>query len=271
MPIRLTDKTKIMGVINITPDSFSDGGMYLDAEKALKKASDCISLGADIIDIGGQSTRPGAEILAPDQELKRISPALKLIRKKYPKQIISVDTFYSEVAKEVLKLGANWINDVSGGRFDPLMFKELAGKKVPIVITHSRGNSQNMKNFSSYKNIVADVHSELLLQVEKAISIGVSSDQIIIDPGIGFAKETSHNLALLRNLDIFVNSNYPVLVGPSRKRFIGDVLNEPDPMKRLFGTSAVVCKCVQAKVNFIRLHDIYEMKQLITMATALWP
>ena len=157
-----------MGVINITPDSFSDGGMYLDAEKALEKATDCINLGADIIDIGGQSTRPGAEILPPDQEIKRIVPALKLIRKEYPKQIISVDTFYSEVAKEVLKLGANWINDISGGRFDPLMFRELAGKNVPILITHSRGNSQNMKNFSNYKNVVADVLSELLIQVEKA-------------------------------------------------------------------------------------------------------
>ena len=271
MHFRLTDKTKIMGVINITPDSFSDGGMYLDTEKAVKKASDCIRLGADIIDIGGQSTRPGAEILAADEELKRIVPLLKLIRKMFPNQIISVDTFYSEVAKEVLKLGANWINDVSGGRFDPQMFKELAGKKIPIVITHSRGNSQNMKNFSNYKNVVSDVLSELLIQVEKAILEGVSSDQIIIDPGIGFAKNTSHNLELLRNLDVFVNSNYPVLIGPSRKRFIGDVLNEPDPLKRIFGTSAVVCKCVQAKVNFIRLHDIYEMKQIIKMSTVLWP
>ena len=126
-------------------------------------------------------------------------------------------------------------------------------------------------NYSNYQNVAAEVLSELLIQVEKAILAGVSSDQIIIDPGIGFAKNTSHNLELLRNLDIFVNSNYPVLIGPSRKRFIGDVLKEPDPLKRLFGTSAVVCKCVQAKVNFIRLHDIYEMKQLIAMASVLWP
>ena len=271
MPLRFTDKTKIMGVINITPDSFSDGGMYLDVEKALEKASYCINLGAEVIDIGGQSTRPGAEILSSDQELKRIVPALKLIRKEFPTQLISVDTFYSGVAGEALNLGANWINDISGGRLDPQMFNVLAGTEVPFVITHSRGNSQTMKNYSNYQNVAAEVLSELLIQVEKAILAGVSSDQIIIDPGIGFAKNTSQNLSLIKNLGIFTNTKYPVLVGPSRKRFIGDVLNENDPLKRLFGTSAVVCKCVQAKVNYIRLHDIYEMNQLIKMASILWP
>ncbi len=260
-----------MGVINITPDSFSDGGKYFDIQNALKKASDCINLGADIIDIGGQSTRPGANILSPDEELKRIFPTLKLIRKEYPSQLISVDTFYSEVAEEALCLGADWINDISGGRLDPQIFKVIAGTKVPFVITHSRGNSQTMKNLCNYENVVEEVLSELLIQVDKAISAGVSSEQIIIDPGIGFAKNTSQNLSLLTNLNVFINSNYPVLIGPSRKRFIGDVLNEPDPLKRIFGTSAVVCKCVEAKVNIIRLHDIHEMKQLIKMASILWP
>ncbi len=260
-----------MGVINITPDSFSDGGMYLDVENALRKASDCIDSGADIIDIGGQSTRPGADILPPDQELKRIVPALKLIRKEFPNQIISVDTFYSEVAKEALDFGANWINDISGGRLDSKMFNLLAETKVPFVITHSRGNSKTMKDFCNYKNVAQEVLSELLVQVEKAILAGVSTDQIIIDPGLGFAKNTSQNLSILTNLEIFINTTYPVLVGPSRKRFIGDILDESDPLKRLFGTSAVVCKCVQSKVNFIRVHDIHEMKQVIQMASILWP
>ena len=260
-----------MGVINITPDSFSDGGKYLDGENALEKASYCINSGAEVIDIGGQSTRPGAEILSSDQELKRIVPALKLIRKEFPNQLISVDTYYSDVAVEALNLGANWINDISGGRLDPQMFNVLAGTEVPFVITHSRGNSQTMKNYSNYQNVAAEVLSELLIQVEKAILAGVSSDQIIIDPGIGFAKNTSQNLSLIKNLDIFTNTKYPVLVGPSRKRFIGDVLNQTDPLKRLFGTSAVVCKCVQAKVNYIRLHDIYEMNQLIKMASIICP
>ncbi len=267
----LQNKINIMGVINITPDSFSDGGLYIDPEKAFKKANDCINFGSDILDIGGQSTRPGAITLTPEEELNRIVPALKLIRKEFPKQILSVDTFHSKVAKEALNLGANMINDISGGRLDPEILNVLADVNSPFVITHSRGNSQTMNTLCHYDNVIADVLSELLIQVDKAIAVGLSPNQIIIDPGIGFAKDTGQNLSLLSNLETFTNSGYPVLVGPSRKRFIGDVLNEPNPLNRLFGTAAVVCKCVQAKVKIVRIHDISEISQLIKMASFIWP
>lgn len=270
LPLSFSDKIKIMGVINITPDSFSDGGLYLNPKDAFIKALDCINSGADILDIGGQSTRPGSHIISPDEEIKRMMPALKSIRKEFPDKIISVDTFYSKVAKEALDAGANWINDISGGRLDPHILDILADSNNPFVVTHSRGNSQTMNNLSHYQNVIDDVLSELMIQVDKAIKAGISSKQIIIDPGIGFAKNTKQNLEILCNLESFLSIGFPVLVGPSRKRFIGDILNEPDPLKRLFGTASVVCKCVQSKINYIRLHDVYEMKQVIKMSTMLW-
>ncbi|WP_036918241.1 dihydropteroate synthase [Prochlorococcus sp. MIT 0603] len=259
-----------MAVINITPDSFSDGGRFLDPKTALNKATDVIDSGADILDIGGQSTRPGAQLISCEEELNRITPVITLLRKEHPNQLLSIDTFYSKVAKKALDLGVNWVNDISGGRFDSDILNVVADSGAPFVINHSRGNSSNMNTFANYQNVTTEVYEELQRAIDHAYSAGVSKKQIIIDPGIGFAKNNFHNIDLLYNLEKFTNSRFPVLVGPSRKKFIGHTLNQPDPMKRIFGTAAVVCRCVQAKVDMVRVHDVSEMKQVIDMSNALW-
>jgi len=259
-----------MGVINITPDSFSDGGYYIDPFLALKRAKECIEQGASIIDIGGQSTRPGAQIIQPDVELSRILPALKLIRRELPEVLISLDTFYSEVADKAMEIGVDWINDISGGRLDPDILNVVSNSDTPFVITHSRGNSLNMNNMAIYTDVVQDVYNELMLSIEKALSSGLSDKQIVLDPGLGFAKNDEHNLILLSELERFTSGIYPVLVGPSRKRFIGNTIQEPDPKKRNLGTNAVICRCVQAKVDIVRVHDVREVFQTISMASSLW-
>ncbi len=261
----------IMGIINITPDSFSDGGSYIDPEDALLKAKEFIEVGVDLIDIGGQSTRPGAGIISPEEELNRVVPVLKLLRRELPETFFSIDTYYSLVAEEALNIGVNWVNDISGGRLDPEILNVVANSNVPFVITHSRGNSLTMNLLSKYQDVTSEVYSELMINVEKAISLGVSYSQIILDPGLGFAKNNEHNLCLLYNLEKFTQTRFPVLVGPSRKRFIGHILNETDPNKRIFGTAAVVCRCVEAKVSVLRVHDVKEISQTILMAESLWP
>ena len=262
---------KIMGILNITPDSFSDGGFYEEPKIALKRASEFIEAGADMIDIGGQSTRPGAAIISPEDELDRILPVLKLLRKELPKTILSIDTYYSLVAENALNLGIDCVNDVSGGRLDPDILNIIARYKTPYVITHSRGNSLTMNKLSKYNDVALEVYNELMNSVEEANKRGVSDDQIIIDPGLGFAKNSQQNLILLSNLEKFTRSKFPVLVGPSRKRFIGYILDQENPNKRIFGTAAVVCRCVQAKVSLLRVHDVFEIDQTLKMANSLWP
>ena len=259
-----------MGVINVTPDSFSDGGIYLDSKVALEKAISFKREGVDVIDIGAQSTRPGAIRITSENELERILPVLRAIRNELPELIISIDTFDSQVAKECLQEGANWINDISGGRLDKNMSNIITNYNCPFVITHSRGTSQNMNKLALYKDVVNEVYAELLLLTNDALESGVSPDRIIWDPGIGFAKTTDHNIKLIRALRTFSKSNFPILVGPSRKRFIGDITNEVNPINRIWGTAAVVCKCVEQKVDLVRVHDVYAMRKLLLMAEEIW-
>jgi len=260
----------IMGIINITPDSFSDGGLYLDPEDAYKRASHCILSGANILDIGAQSTRPGSDYVDVDIELKRLLPSLEIIRESFPDIIISVDTFNSIVAEKVLGIGADWINDISGGRIDENMNSVISDFRCPFVITHSRGNSKTMNDLAKYNDVVSDVYQELLILTQNALDAGVNPGQIIWDPGLGFAKTNQDNIKLVKNLERFTSEYFPVLLGPSRKKFIGYVLDEQDPKKRLFGTAAVVCRCVQAKVDIVRVHDIDEMSQVISMSNQIW-
>ena len=259
-----------MGVLNITPDSFSDGGIYFDTSKAVLQATQLLSTGADVIDIGGQSTRPGAKYISSDLEIKRILPAIKIIRKENKNSLISVDTFNSRVAEKALANGANWINDISGGRIDDHILNVVAEANCPFVINHSRGISSNMNQFTQYKDVVSEVIDELRSQTEIAISRGVLSKNIIWDPGIGFAKENHHNLEIIRNLERFTNYKFPIMIGPSRKKFIGHYLNAKDPMDRLFGTIAVVCKCSQAKINIVRVHDVAEVTNVLSMSDLLF-
>ncbi len=266
----LENKLLIMGIINITPDSFSDGGLYLDPESSLRRAISCINDGANILDLGAQSTRPGADYISEDIEVMRLLPCLKKIRSGLPNSIISIDTFHSKVAKSSLEHGANLINDISGGRYDKDMAKLIGDAGCNYVITHSRGNSKTMNSLAVYKDVVNEVFQELLKLTDHAISNGVQPNQIIWDPGLGFAKNNEHNLTILRNLEKFTSEQFPVLLGPSRKRFIGHVLNEENPNKRIYGTSAVVCRCIDAKVDMVRVHDVYEISQVISMSSQIW-
>ena len=258
-----------MAIVNITEDSFSDGGLYIDLPSAINHASLCIKQGAHILDIGAQSTRPGASEIGAEIEIKRLVPIIKELKLLHPEIPISVDTFHHSVAEKVLNVGADWINDISGGRHDPEILNVIADKGCPYVLTHSRGNSKTMDSLAKYKNVIKDVKNELSKQIDLALSKGIKNEQIIIDPGIGFAKNVDQNLTLLRNLEEFVSMNYPVLIGASRKRFIGSIINESDPNKRIFGTAAVAARCVIAGVNILRVHDIEQISQVIIMTRSI--
>jgi len=259
-----------MAIVNVTEDSFSDGGLYIDLPSAINHASFCIKQGADILDIGAQSTRPGASEVGAEIEIKRLVPLIKELKLLHPDIPISVDTFHHSVAENVLTVGADWVNDVSGGRHDPEIFSVIADKGCPYILTHSRGNSKTMDSLATYTNVVKDVKNELVNQIDIAVSKGIKNEQIIIDPGIGFAKNVDQNLTLLQNLEEFVSMNYPILIGASRKRFIGSVINEPDPTKRIFGTSAVASRCVIAGVDILRVHDVKQISQVIKMTSQLF-
>ena len=258
-----------MGVINLTPDSFSDGGLYADVSNALLIANKQVNEGVDVLDLGAQSTRPGAIEVGDEEELRRLMPVLTEIRSSHPKILISIDTFLSKVAFSALEAGANWINDVSGGR-DLDLLRVVADAGCPYVLTHSRGNSMNMNSLASYTNVISEVRDELIIRTEKALSLGLKQDQLVWDPGIGFAKTTQQNLVILREIEELTKDGFPVLIGPSRKRFIGEILEEPIPIERIWGTSAVVCRCSQAKVAMVRVHDVKPIVQTLKMASILW-
>ena len=258
-----------MAIVNITNDSFSDGGLFIDFKSAIDHASLCIKQGANVIDLGAQSTRPFASEVGAEIEIKRLIPVIKEIKLIHPEINISVDTYHHSVAKAALNVGADWINDISGGRHDSEIYNVIADYPCLYVINHSRGNSMTMDSLTQYEDVVLDVKKELCIQIEKALAHGIKSDQIIIDPGIGFAKNVYQNLSLLRSIEQFVSMRYPVLVGASRKRFIGSVLNESDPCKRIFGTAAVASRCVFAGVDILRVHDVKEICQVIRMTESI--
>ena len=263
-------KTSIMGVINLTPDSFSDGGDLNTSKKVLDQVNYFLNNGVDIIDLGAQSTRPGAEEVGSSEEIKRLIPYLKLIKSEYPEILISIDTFNSEVAHEALLNGANWINDVTGGRRDKKILDVVSQFNCPFVITHSRGNSQNMNKLSKYENVLNDVKCSLETLVKNALKKNISKKNIILDPGIGFSKDKNQNLEILRNLDIFKKFNLPILIGASRKRFIGEILDEANPKERDIGTLAISCICSQFKVDIVRVHNVRMNYQILKVADSIY-
>ena len=264
-------RTAVMGVINITPDSFSDGGRFIRIEAALQEATRQLRQGADVIDLGAQSTRPGAKEVGAEEECKRLLPVLTAIRKRWPEVLISVDTFLAPVAEAALECGASWINDVSGGRRDPDLLRVVADAGCPVVLMHSRGNSTTMDELTDYSDLIEEVKAGLRDRTDSAIAAGIKEDQIIWDPGLGFAKTHEQNLSLLSSLEQLTCEPRPLLVGPSRKRFIGAVLDEPRPKARLWGTAAVACRCAQAGVALVRVHDVGPIAQTLKMSAALWP
>jgi len=288
MSVRWGQRTRVMGVINVTPDSFSDGGQFDRPERALAQAKRLVAQGVEILDLGAQSTRPGAEDVGAAAELERLLPALRLIRAaidcgelRCPPRadqrpgavpLISVDTYRAAVAESALEAGADWINDVSGGRRDPEILPLVAQAGCPYVLMHSRGDSQSMDGLTHYgpAGLVPTVLAELRQASDRALAAGVRREQLIWDPGLGFAKTTDQNLELLRGLPVLRAEGIPLLVGPSRKRFIGAVLDEPRPKARLWGTAAVVAQCVSAGVDVVRVHDGGPIVQVARMADALW-
>ncbi|MCP9800976.1 dihydropteroate synthase [Synechococcus sp. RedBA-s] len=271
-----------MGVINLTPDSFSDGGRFDRPAAALAQARAMLAQGADLLDLGGQSTRPGAAVISAEQELQRLLPALELIRTACAESscvnsadalpggpLLSIDTFRAPVAAAALAAGAHWINDVSGGRRDPEILAVVAEHGCPYVLMHSRGDSGSMDGLAHYSDVVAEVRQELLRATDNALAAGVRTDQLIWDPGLGFAKTTEHNLALLRGLAELRRDGFPLLVGPSRKRFIGAVLDEPRPRARLWGTAAVCAQAITQGADVLRVHDVGPIAQTARMLDAI--
>jgi dihydropteroate synthase len=264
-------RTAVMGVLNLTPDSFSDGGRFDRPDAAVRQAGVLLAQGADVLDLGAQSTRPGAEEVGPVRELERLLPALTAIRAAYPEALLSIDTFHAAVAEPALEAGAHWINDVSAGRRDPALLRLAAAAGCPLVLMHSRGDSRSMDGLARYGDVVAEVRQGLLQASETALAAGVRPEQLIWDPGLGFAKDTEHNLTLLRGLAVLAADGVPLLVGPSRKRFIGAVLEEPRPRARLWGTAAVCSQAIAQGARILRVHDVGPIVQIARMADALLP
>ena len=265
------DRPAVMGVINLTPDSFSDGGRFNRVDLALNEASRQLLQGAQVLDLGAQSTRPGALDVGSKEELSRLLPCLQSIRAAHPKVILSIDTFRASVARTALEAGADWINDVSGGRRDPSMLPLIADAGCPYVLMHSRGDSQTMDNCTDYgaQGVVAGVLQELRLSTDRALQAGLSREQLIWDPGLGFAKTTDQNLQLIQQLEDLQHDGIPLLLGPSRKRFIGAVLDQPRAKARIWGTAAVCARAVEAGVHVVRVHDVGQISQVVTMAVAV--
>lgn len=261
-------KTYITGILNVTPDSFADGGLYFDKSAAIERAYQIVEEGADIIDIGGESTRPGSEPISIKEELKRTIPVIEAISKKI-KVPISIDTYKSEVAKAALDAGASMVNDISGLRFDPRMPDVVSEYKVPVVIMHIKGKPQDMQQNPVYEALIPEIIDYFRVGMKTAISAGVSEDKIIIDPGMGFGKTFDHNLEIINNLREFTFLEKPILIGPSRKAFIGKILGDVPATERLEGTAAAVSISIINGANVVRVHDVKETVKVAKVADAV--
>lgn len=263
-----SDKTYIMGILNVTPDSFSEGGLYFDKSAAVKRAYQMAEEGADVIDIGGESTRPGSVPVSIEEEMDRTIPVIKEIAKNI-KIPISIDTYKAEVARRALDAGASIVNDISGMRFDPDMPRVVSENKVPVVLMHIKGNPKTMQQTPVYEALIPEIMDYLRLSIRLALKFGIPEDKIIIDPGIGFGKTFDHNLKIIKNLHEFTLLEKPILIGPSRKAFIGRILGDVPASGRLEGTSAAVAASILNGANIVRVHDVKEMKKVALVADAI--
>ncbi len=263
----LLDRTAVMGVLNVTPDSFLDGGLYVSVEAAVSRAVEMANEGADFIDIGGESTRPGAEEIEIDEEIARTAPAIERIASLVTCPI-SIDTRKATVAKAALDAGASSVNDVSAGTFDPAMLPLVADRRVPVVLMHMRGTPQTMDDLVDYDDVVADVRRELKERVAAARYAGVEESTILVDPGLGFAKTAEQSLELLRRIDELKADGYPIVVGPSRKRFVGAV-HGTGVDDRLDGTLAACAWCASHGIDVVRVHDVKAVRRTVEMIAAI--
>ena len=261
----------VMGVLNVTPDSFSDGGRFLDRDGAVAHGVALRRAGADLVDVGGESTRPGAERVAAEIESERVLPVIRdLVSQGVP---VSIDTTRAGVAEAAIEAGAGVVNDVSGGLADPAMARVVAEARVPWILMHWRGHSDRMGALATYEDVLGEVRSELVARVDAAVLAGVDPGRLVLDPGLGFAKTAAHNWALLRRLDVLTALGFPVLVGASRKRFLGELLADDDGKPRpLSGrdqaTAAVSALAARAGAWGVRVHDVAASLDAVAVATA---
>jgi len=258
-----------MGVLNVTPDSFSDGGQFDSLTTALEQAQRLVAAGADILDIGGQSTRPQAAEVDVDTELARVIIVIEAVRSQLDIPI-SVDTTRAVVARAAVAAGADIINDISGATFDPEMLSTVAALQVPLILMHIRGTPQTMQQLTEYQDLVGEIQAFLQDRIKAAIAAGIDPAHLMIDPGIGFAKTYSQNLELLRRVSEFRALGCPILIGPSRKSFIGHILNQPEPQQRVWGTGAACCAAIAGGADVVRVHDVAEMRDVCRVADAIW-
>lgn len=263
----LGHKTWFMGVVNVTPDSFSDPGLYLDKDRAVKKGLELEKQGADILDIGGESTRPGSDPVSAEEELKRIIPVIAELRER-TKVLISVDTTKAAVAEKALAAGADIVNDISAFRFDDRMPLLISDSGAPVVLMHMKGVPKTMQSNPFYEDLFQEISCFLEERIATATAYGIKREKIIIDPGIGFGKGLEHNLAIINNLSFLEELGRPILAGISRKSFIGKILNLP-PQERAEGTIASAVLSVLKGAHILRVHDVEQVKRAITVAEAI--
>jgi dihydropteroate synthase len=258
----------LAGVLNVTPDSFSDGGDFLDPERASARAAAMLDEGAQIIDVGGESTRPGSDPVSPEEELRRVVPVIRGIMAERPEAIVSIDTYRAGTAEAALQAGASVVNDVSALRRDPGMPDVVADAGCPVILMHMLGEPKTMQRDPHYDDVVREVRDFLAGRAERAVAVGVEEENIILDPGIGFGKTLEHNLVLLRHLDSLVELGFPVLVGASRKTFIGKITGVEEARERVFGTVAAnVIACARG-ATFFRVHDVRANREALAVAWA---
>lgn len=263
------EKLRIMGIINATPDSFYDASRVMSVDKAVEIARKMLQEGVDIIDIGGQSTRPGSSPISTQEEIARTKPLIQAIKAQLPNCLVSIDTYNAEVAQTAINAGADMINDISAMRFDSKMVDVVKKNRVPIVLMHIKGKPSNMQDNPLYDDVVEEILSYFYERIKFAKNNGINENQIIIDPGIGFGKTLQHNLEILRRISEFKCFRVPVLLGGSRKSIIGKVLGNLPPYQRLEGTLAITCHAVFSGIHLVRVHDVIENVRVARMAEAI--
>jgi len=261
-------KTHVMGILNVTPDSFSDGGLHVDRQTAIQSGIQMVRDGADILDIGGESTRPGSEPVTLEEELMRTIPVIEALSRSVAVPV-SIDTYKAEVARQALEAGASMVNDISGLRFDPDMPKTVAGHNIPVVMMHIKGRPRDMQQNPRYEALIPEIMDYFRISIRLARKFGIPDNMMIIDPGIGFGKTFDHNLEILNNLEQFTLLEKPLLVGPSRKAFLGKILGDAPAAERLEGTAAAVAVSIIKGANIIRVHDVKEMVKVARVVDAI--
>ena len=264
----LHERTLVMGIVNVTPDSFSDGGVFDDAAAAVKHGLRLLEEGADVLDVGGESTRPGSDPVDEREERARVVPVIEGLRREAPEAVLSVDTRKAAVAAEALEAGADVVNDVAAGA-DPRMFDTVAAAGAGMVMMHMRGDPKTMQHAPSYGDVVAEVRAFLVERIAVAVAAGVDRDRLAIDPGIGFGKDLGHNLELLRSIGTLRDVGVPVVVGASRKRFVGELSGVGDPADRLEGSLAAAVWCATQGVEVVRVHDVGATARALRVVDAI--